>query len=154
MSALSYAGHELYLGVTVERAHPVSGGWDDNWAPLVTTSVADDCSLWQLAGIQGTAGFYLTNKKAGALQEAVPEAKHHFPSIRFGSEALSLYPLDSMEPEFVLYADDVGDGYVAINNHDKSRVLDVRGGNRTAGASIFAWPWNGGENQRWRVYAA
>ena len=40
-------------------------------------------------------------------------------------------------------------GWVAINNIDHSKVMDVRYGNSNPGEWIIAWPWNGGQNQMW-----
>ena len=42
---------------------------------------------------------------------------------------------------------------VAINNHDKSHVLDVDRGRSDAGTPVIAFPWNGGPNQVWWVEA-
>ena len=46
--------------------------------------------------------------------------------------------------------DHLGDGFDAFNNDDGSLVMDVAGENTAPGTQVFAWPWNGGSNQRWR----
>lgn len=46
--------------------------------------------------------------------------------------------------------DDVGGGYFAVNNYDRSQVFDVKGGGCDNGTAIVAWGWNKGDNQRWR----
>lgn len=48
--------------------------------------------------------------------------------------------------------DATGPGWVAINNLDHDRVLDVKGADvGSDNISIIGYPWNGGNNQRWRM---
>jgi len=73
---------------------------------------------------------------------------------RFGFEGrIPLVTFDGNQ-EFEIHFDDVGDGLVAINNHDHSRVIDANGNNPGIGANVSPWPWNGGDNQRWRFVPA
>jgi Ricin-type beta-trefoil lectin domain-like len=69
---------------------------------------------------------------------------------RFGTSPIQIAPLEQVNEEFLLYTDDVGDGLVAINNHDRSFVMDANGDNPVVGAKVTPWKWNGGNNQRWR----
>ncbi|RZJ47129.1 MAG: hypothetical protein EON87_01990 [Brevundimonas sp.] len=43
--------------------------------------------------------------------------------------------------------------WFALNNHDHSRVADVRGGSSDERTQIVSFGWNGGDNQIWRAQA-
>jgi hypothetical protein len=71
--------------------------------------------------------------------------------LRFGQPgAMAVVGLDISNIEFTMHADDVGDGLVAINNHDGSLVADANGDTPVVGAPVTPWGWNGGGNQKWR----
>ncbi len=53
--------------------------------------------------------------------------------------------------EQVVVLDDVGGGYVAINNHDRDRVLD-RSQARDQDPFVISFKWNGGNNQQWLIH--
>lgn len=63
---------------------------------------------------------------------------------------INLNELDPWNEQFVLRVDDTGDGWVAINNHDQSRVFDATGNDPTLGVNVICFGWNGGDNQRWK----
>jgi hypothetical protein len=44
-----------------------------------------------------------------------------------------------------------GGHWFALNNHDKSYVVDVAESNTSRNARLLAFKWNGGDNQRWRA---
>lgn len=41
--------------------------------------------------------------------------------------------------------------WFALNNQARTRVADVAHGNTAHGSAVVSWPWNGGENQKWRA---
>ena len=58
------------------------------------------------------------------------------------------YP-PQMPPEFTA---DFFDGcWFALNNHDRTAVVDIAGSSTDEGTPIVMWPWNGGDNQKWRA---
>ena len=71
--------------------------------------------------------------------------------LRFGQPgAMAVVGLDISNKEFTMHADYVGDGLVAINNHDGSFVADANGDQPVVGAPVTPWGWNHGGNQKWR----
>lgn len=71
------------------------------------------------------------------------------------------HPLQAMEAgnavrfyntQTIFTYDAVEDGnWFALNNHNKTYVLDVAGLIQEPGTQILSWPWNGGVNQIWRT---
>ena len=53
--------------------------------------------------------------------------------------------------EQVVVLDDVGGGYVAINNHDRDRVLD-RSQSPEQDPFVISFKWNGHDNQQWLIH--
>lgn len=94
-------------------------------------------NTWIVNPIPGSTGYILEHQATGL-------------SARFASDPITLFDFsaDPNNMEFTMVCDDVGDGYTAINNHDRSRVFDDRA-SRSDG-TIIPFPWNGGDNQRWR----
>lgn len=56
---------------------------------------------------------------------------------------------DGWEEQVVLL-DDAGDGFVAVNNHDRDRVMD-RSEAKVTDPFVVSFPWNGGDNQQWFI---
>ena len=52
------------------------------------------------------------------------------------------------EQEQIVRFDELDGGFVAINNHDKTHVLDWNHSNPHS-ALVTPFPWNGGWNQQW-----
>jgi hypothetical protein len=59
-------------------------------------------------------------------------------------------PVPPRSDEFTV---DMLDGgcWFALNSVDRRRVVDVQYGEARAGAELLAYPWNGGDNQKWRA---
>lgn len=96
-------------------------------------------NTWLVTPIGGSFGFNLEHQDTGNC-------------ARFGQTPIKLLGLsgDPNNMEFVLICDELQDGYVAINNHDRTRVFDLSQSKTSAGSAIIAFPWNGGGNQWWR----
>lgn len=63
------------------------------------------------------------------------------PSFISGSnQPITLFTIDDLNPS----------PWFALNNHDKSKVVDVREELMYDGNYIICFPWNGGGNQKWR----
>lgn len=95
---------------------------------------------WIVKPIEGTDGFRIS--RVGDPNSAV--------TFISTGDPIQLGFLDPTNQESVLHADDVGDGWVAINNHDRTRVFDARGDYPAPGADVLCEPWNHGDNQRWQ----
>lgn len=109
--------------------------------------VALDSEVWKVTPVQGTNTFYLTYDTYKNKEVSV-EVTAYFDGD--GNNIALAETLDLSNPEFALILNDVGDGWVAINNHDETRVFDANGDNPKLGASVQAWKWNKGDNQRWK----
>lgn len=96
---------------------------------------------WDLVSVPGAAGalgFYLRHRESGLV-------------TRFGdANAILLAKIVPVEREFFIRLEHTGDGWVAINNHDNTLVMDAAGKDPTVGAVVFPNKWNKGNNQRWR----
>lgn len=73
----------------------------------------------------------------------------------FGNSPIRLVPFNATTVELFLQLqrpDHEGDGWVVINNHNASRVMDTN----MSGPDfkVSPYPWNGGANQRWRLIDA
>ena len=113
----------------------------DSWL-----SVNSDNHIWSVRSIAGTDGFYLISK---SLSLAANSKGSEIPEDPWRADAL--VPTDD---QFVIRIDDVGSGWVAINNHDKTRVMDAKGSQPIKGAPVLKWRWNGGDNERWQFLPA
>ena len=99
--------------------------------------------FWSIVPLPGTDALYLSNDTAGLYACFSPDSK-----------AITLRPLDIHDPGFIIKLDDVGDGWVAINNGAKDQVFDVEGGVPSPGTPVIADPWNGTDTQQWRFVDA
>ncbi len=95
---------------------------------------------WSVEPIEGTDGFRLIY--SDVLNGAV--------TFKSTGDPIGFNITNPYNEECVLHADDVGDGWVAINNHDRTRVFDGRGDDPTVGSDVICFAWNGGDNQRWQ----
>ena len=51
-----------------------------------------------------------------------------------------------------MFTVDFVDGcWFALNTYDRRMVVDIAGGATAEGSPIILFPWNGGDNQRWRA---
>jgi hypothetical protein len=114
-------------------------GVDGNWhGQLVTANTSNSSTTWLVEAIPGTPNVYMRHVQSQRF-------------ARFGhSDSIHVDPLQSSDKEFVIKLDDLGDGLVAINNHDRSYVMDANGNHPSVGANVSPWKWNRGDNQRWR----
>lgn len=56
-----------------------------------------------------------------------------------------------VDPDLTRFTIDWVDGcWFALNNHDRTRVIDVAESDTAVGANIIGFRWNGGDNQKWR----
>jgi hypothetical protein len=103
--------------------------------------------VWTVTPVEGTNIFYLSY----IIQQN--EILIDGTSARFNGDRNTI-TLDSLynprEPEYAMILNDVGDGWVAINNHDETLVFDAQGDHPELGASVQGWKWNKGDNQRWK----
>lgn len=53
----------------------------------------------------------------------------------------TIFTIDDLDPS----------PWFALNNFEKSRVVDVRRSEMYDGNHILSFPWNGGDNQKWRA---
>ena len=72
--------------------------------------------------------------------------------IRIDSHHTRLFPTPDA-PASRNFAVDMLDGgcWFALNNATREGVFDVAYGRAEAGADVQLYPWNGGNNQRWRA---
>lgn len=70
-----------------------------------------------------------------------------------GDVLLQLNPAyqDSDESDYFSYDNLDPDPWIAINNYTHDLVVDVFGSESNEGSRVDAFPWNGGDNQWWRV---
>ena len=105
---------------------------------LQTFDATKSATTWLVEPAAGSDGFYLQHEDTGYCPH-------------FGQDgSMPCASLDPNNTEYVIMADDVGDGYVAINNHDRSRVFDAKGAKNSVGTAIIPFRWNGNDNQKWR----
>jgi hypothetical protein len=97
--------------------------------------------FWTVVPLLGTDSVYLLNLNA-----------NQFATFSDG-KAIALRPLDVHDPGFIIKLDDVGDGWVAINNTGKDQVFDAQ---TPAGPAtpVIPYRWNGGANQMWKFVDA
>ena len=95
--------------------------------------------FWTLVPLPATDAYYLLNQTANL-----------FACFASDDKRVALRPLDVHDPSFVVKLDDVGDGWVAINNGAKDRVFDVEGGHPAPGTPVIQHPWGDGTNQMWK----
>ncbi len=69
------------------------------------------------------------------------------------SAQIAVNPLDITNQTFVLHLDATAENYCVINNHNGSQVFDCKGDGTREGTQIISYPWNQGNNQRWRFVA-
>ena len=67
-----------------------------------------------------------------------------------GGQPIILKPNVFNDKNFTWRLDSVGQGYYAVNRWDGGEVFDVKGDSCDAGATVIAFGWNGGDNQRWK----
>lgn len=96
--------------------------------------------FWSIIPLPGTDACYLWNDNASLYACFTPD-----------DERISLRPIDVHDPSFIIKLDNVGDGWVAINNSKKDRVFDAKGGAPVSGTPVIQYPWNGGDNQMWQI---
>jgi hypothetical protein len=107
---------------------------------VATFDPASSATTWLLATVPGTdseSGLY--------LQHLDSQLCPHF-----GQSPILCDTLDPFNKEYFLRLDDLGDGQVAMNNHDRSYVMDANGDSPGVGANVTPWKWNNGGNQKWR----
>ncbi len=94
--------------------------------------------VWSLREIPGSEHVFLKHEDSGL---------HARFAERNGMIALAR--LDLYDPLFALQLQDVGDGFVAIRNHEGSLAMGVRNGAREDGARILALPPTGSPSMQW-----
>jgi hypothetical protein len=96
--------------------------------------------MFELYPIPGTKGYNIRHQASQAW-------------LAFDLSNDTLVLASNFPPElddFTIILNDVGGGYVAVNRYDEKRVMDANGDNPGAGAAVTPYPWNGGNNQRWK----
>ena len=99
--------------------------------------------FWSVVPLPGTDSYYLLNESAEL-----------FACFDADGKPITLRPLDVLEPRFIVKLDNVGDGFVAINNSAKDRVFSVGGSPVNPGSPVFPAPWASGSDQRWKLVDA
>jgi hypothetical protein len=133
-------GNGLLLGISTANA---PGG---THARCVTVDINDpNGTTWGLHPLALTSAYYLVHVATGWV-------------CYFADDNSGIYLVDQNNGYAagqslgqIILADDTGEGLVAVNNYNKSRVFDVQGGNAVLGAPVIPYGWNGGANQRWRL---
>jgi hypothetical protein len=64
---------------------------------------------------------------------------------------LKIAPPGMAGPKMFFTIDFVDGCWFALNDYDRSQVVDVSGSGMDEGNPITMWPWNGGDNQKWRA---
>ena len=125
-------GVPLWLG----GAQDASGAyWCDVETDLPEPGTTE---FWKVVPLVGTDACYLLNLTANMY------------ATFSAGETIGLRPLDVYDPGFIIKLDNVGDGWVAINNTGKDQVFDAKGGSPTPGTPVIQYPWQGGANQMWK----
>jgi hypothetical protein len=102
-------------------------------------SLTQNWKLYPAPGWETQGGCYLLNL-----------AQQKFAA--FGNSPIQLVTFDATNVELFLLLQPVGDGWVAINNHNASRVMDTNMSDPNFAVSPYKW--NGGANQQWRLVNA
>ncbi len=98
----------------------------------------DGSLVWCVLPIHGSNGFFLQHIKTARCATFKDEG------------AITVAKLQQGDQDFVLLADDVGDGFCAINNVYEDSVFFVEGGDYRAKQPVIPWGWNGADSQRWQ----
>ena len=99
--------------------------------------------FWSVVQLPGTDALYLLNETAEL-----------FACFEADGKPITLRPLDVHDPRFIVKFDNVGDGFVAINNSAKDRVFSVGGSPVNPGTPVFPAPWASGPDQTWKLIDA
>jgi hypothetical protein len=94
--------------------------------------------FWAITPIKGTDAYYLLNQNADLYACFTPD-----------SQVIALRPLDIFDPGFIIKLDDVGDGFVAINNSARDNVFTTQY-HPSPGAPVTRAPWQGSDAQIWK----
>ncbi len=105
---------------------------------MQTYDPLDKSLLWGVWPIHGSNGFFLQH-----LETTVCTTFSY-------SDHIGLTYLEPGNPDYVMMVDDVGEGYCAINNHNRSLVFDVQSSNYANGTLVVPYRWNGADNQKWQ----
>jgi len=93
---------------------------------------------WSIIPLPGTDACYLWNDNANMYACFTPD-----------DHRISLRALDVYDPSFIIKLDDVGDGWVAINNSAKDNVFTAQ--DAANGGAVIQYPWAAGDRQRWKL---
>ena len=99
--------------------------------------------FWSVVSLPGTDSYYLLNETAEL-----------FACFEADGKPITLRPLDVLDARFIVKFDNVGDGFVAINNSAKDRVFSAGGSPVNPGSPVFPAPWASGPDQRWKLVDA
>jgi hypothetical protein len=144
--------HELPLIEGMHMSQPVFEGYfvifsalgssacigvnGDSQLQLMPFNRNTNATTWILQPIPGSFGFYLEHQATGKCAS-------------FGASPLLAGTFDPNSGEFVLITDDVNDGLVTINNHDRTFLFDAA--YSKTDAKVIPNQGNGGSNQKWRI---
>jgi hypothetical protein len=134
--ALQDGKYVVFLQVESNQCLGVNGGS----CALVKYNPQSSAATWNVRSVAGSRALLLQHVDTGLY-------------LTFGQSPMEVKPLDPNGTEFYIVLDDVGDGFVAINNHDESLVVDANVHYSDQGVptgEVTPWNWNGGSNQRWR----
>lgn len=130
----SRKGVPLYLGVDIIEGEP---------ALILVDDSAPASDEWQLLPIGGTSLYYLCY--------ITSDSRLLYTYFGATGDSITLVESDPWDPNLQVRLDQTDGGWVAINNHDGSRVFDGSGnGPYSNGNSVICYPWNGGGNQQWK----
>lgn len=99
--------------------------------------------FWSVVPLPGTDSYYLFNETA-----------EQFACFEADGKPITMRPLDVLDPRFIVKLDNVGDGFVAINNGAKDRVFSIGGSPVNPGSPVFPAPWASSPDQRWKLVDA
>jgi hypothetical protein len=155
----SYLGADNILGLEPDRF-----GWprtalkhmstDNNASTMFFVEAAEkDCfRLRWTQSVQGTSPAYLS--WASAYRQLVPvisPSQYRPPANHWDWEDKGISPSSDGT---LFRVDAVKDGnWFALNNLWRQEVLDIDHGITARNTLIYAFPWNGGDNQIWRTEA-
>jgi hypothetical protein len=133
-------GQGLFLGVNTASPPPGAHG------VCVSTTVSDPNGIsWGIHPLFGTQMFYLVHAATGYV-------------CSFNGGNGNILLIDQQIASGVgqnlgqlITTNDVGEGFVALNNYNLSLVFDVRGASPTPGTNVIGYGWNKGPNQFWRM---
>jgi hypothetical protein len=130
-------GNGLYLGIQK---------LNNGTARCVTATISDPNGIsWEIHPLIGTSMFYLQHAGTGLVCVTNQQGA----DIMLATQQNGYAAGDNLGQ--LITTDDTGLGLVAINNYNKSLVFDVKGANIAVGTEVINWPWNSGNNQRWRL---